>query len=189
MNVPCPTPLTDEALLAWWAGELAAPEQDSLEGHLLSCDECARRGQTLAATAEGVRGLVRTGELPAVVLSPVVERLRGEGRQIREYRVPPGGGVQCTVSPDDDVVLARLPASLADVSRLDLVIRVGDGPDLRFSDVPFDPEDEELVFAPSAGWLRSLPAHIQTLRLVAVEPSEERTLGEYTFHHTPWPGA
>jgi hypothetical protein len=189
MSPVCPAPLTDEALLAWWAGELAAPEQDFLEEHLLSCDECAHRGQGLAAVAEGVRGLVRTGELPAVVLPSVVERLRVEGRQIREYQVPAGGGVQCTVSPDDDVVLARLTASLEDVSRLDLVIRVGDGPEVRLSDVPFDPGDEELLFAPSADWLRSLPAHVQRLRLVAVEPSGEKTLGEYTFHHTPWPGA
>jgi hypothetical protein len=189
VSPPCPTPLTDEPLLSWWAGELAAPEQDSLEEHLLSCNECARRGQTLAALGEGLRGLVRTGEVPAVFPPPVVDRLRGEDRQIREYRVPPGGGVQCTVSPDDDVVLARLVTSFEGVSRLDLVIRVDDGPEMRLSDVPFDPGDDELIFAPSTEWLRSLPAHVQRLRLVAVEPRAERLLGEYTFHHTPWPGA
>jgi hypothetical protein len=182
-------PVTDEALLAWWAGELAAPEQDALEEHLLSCDACARRGQALAATAEGIRSLVRTGALPAVMPPPVVERLQGEGRRIREYRVSPGGGVQCTVSPDDDVVLARLAASFGDVSRLDLAIRVDDGPEERLCDVPFDPEGDELVFAPSADWLRSLPAHVQKVRLLAVEPQGERLLGEYTFHHSPWSGA
>jgi len=168
---------------------LAAPEQDSLEEHLLSCDACARRGQAVAALAEGVRGLVRTGGLPAVVLPSVVDRLRVEGRQIREYRVPPGGGVQCTVGPDDDVVLSRLGADLTRVSRLDLVIRVDDGPEERLSDIPFDPEADELLFAASTEWLRSLPVHVQRLRLMAVEAQGERLLGEYTFHHTPWPGA
>ena len=189
MRAACATPLTDETLLAWWAGELATPEQDRLEEHLLSCDECARRGQALAAVVEGVRGLVRKGELPTVLLPAVVERLQHEGRQIREYRVRPGGGIQCTVSPDDDVVLARLTADLGGVSRLDLTIRVDDGPEQRLSDLPFDLEDDELIFAPSADWLRGLPAHVQQLRLLAVDPQGERLLGEYAFHHTPWPGA
>ena len=189
MSPRCSKPLSDEALLAWWAGELAAPGQDSLEEHLLSCDECARRGQGLSAVAEGVRGLVRTGELPTVILSSVIDRLRAEGRQIREYRVPPGGGVQCTVGPGDDVVLARLEARFDAVSRLDIVIRVDDGPEQRLPDVAFDPEGDELVFAPSADWLRGMPRHVQRLQLVAVEPQGERLLGEYIFDHTPWPGA
>lgn len=188
MSAACAAPLTDEALLAWWAGELAAPEQDTLEEHLLSCDECARGGQTLAAIAGGVGELARNGALSIAVLPAVVERLRREGRRIREYRVPPGGGVQCTVGPDDDVVLARLGADLGGVSRVDLVIRVDDGPERRLSDLPFDPDEDELLFAPAAGALRALPAHVQRMRLLAVEPQGERVLGEYTFHHTPWPG-
>lgn len=187
MSPACGTPVADETLLAWWAGELAAPEQDPLEEHLLSCDECARRGQTLAAVAEGLRGLVRQGEVPTAMPPAVIERLRQEGRRIREYRVRPGGGVQCTVSPDDDVVLAALAADLGDVSRLDLVIRVDDGPEQRIPDLPFDPDGDELVFAPSADTLRAMPAHVQRLQLLAVEPEGERVLGEYTFDHSPWP--
>ena len=60
---------------------------------------------------------------------------------------------------------------------------------MRLSDLPFDPEDDELIFAPSADFLRALPAHVQRLRLLAVDPQGERLLGEYAFHHTPWPGA
>jgi hypothetical protein len=188
MSPTCATPWTDEAFLAWWAGELAAPEQDALEEHVLSCDECARRGRTLAAVAEGLQALVREGEVPTAMPPAVIERLQREGRRIREYRVRPGEGVQCTVSPDDDVVLAALRAELKGVSRLDLVVRVDDGPEQRFPDLPFDPEGDELVFAPSADTLRAMPAHVQQLRLVAVDPEGERVLGEYTFTHTPWPG-
>ena len=189
MSAGCAAPLADEALLAWWAGELEGPDQEQLEEHLLSCDECSRRGHALASVAEGVRGLVRRGALSTPLLPAVVERLRHEGRRIREYRVRPGGGVQCTVSPEDDVVLARLTADLGGVSRLDLVIRVDDGPEERLSDLPFDPDDDELVFSPAADALRAAPAHVQRLRLLAVEPQGERALGEYTFHHTPWPGS
>lgn len=187
MTGTCTTPVTDESLLAWWAGELSASEQDPLEEHLLSCAECARRGESLAAVAEGVRGLVRTGELPTVLLPAAIERLQEEGRRIREYRVPPGGGVLCTVGPDDDVVLARLEADLGGVSQLDLVICIDDGPEQRLPDLPFDPAGGELVFAPSADTLRAMRAHVQRLRLLAVDPQGERVLGEYTFDHTPWP--
>lgn len=188
MSAGCATPLADETLLAWWAGELAASEQDPLEEHLLSCAACARSGQALAAAAEGVRAMVSRGELSAVVLPAVVERLRHEGRRIREYRVRPAESVQCTVGPDDDVVLARLSARLAGVPRLDLLVQVDDGPQTRLSDLPFDPDGQELVLASSAFVLRALPAHVQRLRLVAVDPQGERALGEYSFHHTPWPG-
>ena len=187
MSPTCTSPVIDEVLLVWWVGEVAAPEQDRIEEHLLSCPECARRGQALAAVAEGVRGLVRAGELPTVLLPAVVERLREEGRRIREYQVHPGGGVQCTVSPEDDVVLARLAADLGGVSRLDLVIRIDDGPEQRLPDLPFDPDANELLFAPSADTLRALPAHVQRMRLLAVDPQGERVLGEYTFDHSPWP--
>jgi hypothetical protein len=189
MSAACAAPLADETLLAWWAGELEGPDQERLEEHLLSCDECSRRGHTLAGVAEGVRGLVRKGALSIAVLPAVVEQLQHEGRQIRQYRLRPGQGVQCTVSPDDDVVLARLAADLGGVSRLDVVIRVDDGPELRISDLPFDPNAEELVFAPAVDPLRKMPAHVQRMRLLAVDPQGERVLGEYTFDHTPWPGA
>lgn len=189
MTQPCPRPVSDEALLDWWAGELPAAGRPGLERHLFSCPACSRRAEALAAIAGGVRGLVRAGELPAVLLPGAERRLLREGRRVREYRVPPGGSVQCTVGPDDDVVLARLGADLQGVTRLDLVARVDDGPEQRLADVPFDPAAGELVFAPSADELRARPAHVERLRLVAVGPRGERLLGEYTFDHTPWPGA
>lgn len=188
MSPGCKAPVGDEALLAWWTSERAAPEQDQLEEHLLTCAECSHRGLVLGGLAEGLRALVREGAMSTALLHPVVERLLDEGRRVREYRVRPGGGVQCTVDPRDDVVIARLEADLRGVSRLDLVIRVDEGPEMRLPDLPFDPEEEQLVFTPAADTLRAMPAHIQRLRLLAVEPGGERVLGEYTFHHTPWPG-
>jgi hypothetical protein len=184
----CTRPVADDALLDWWAGELAPPERRRLEEHLLSCDACSARAHAVSALAEGLRELVRGGRLPGVVLPAVLERLRREGRKIREYRVTPGGGVHCTVGPEDDVVLSRLVADLGDVSRLDLVARVAEGPEERLPDLPFDRAAGEVLFAPPADVLRAQPAHVQRLRLLAVEPQGERLLGEYTFDHRPWPG-
>jgi len=184
----CDRASSADALLAWWAGELAPREEEALELHLLTCPECTRRGHELLAVSQGVRELVRKGEVSTALLPVVVERLESDGLRIREYRLAPGGSVQCTVSPDDDVVLSRLAADLDGVSRLDLAIRIDDGPEQRLTDLPFDATTKELIFAPSADWLRGLPAHVQRVRLLAVEPEGERLLGEYAFHHTPWPG-
>lgn len=189
MTRPCPRPLADQSLFDWWTGEGPAAERRAVERHVSSCDACAARAGDLAAIALAVRGLVREGELPAVVLPSVVERLLREGRRVRQYRVAPGSGVQCTVAPEDDVVLARLTAELRGVSRLDLISRVDDGPEQRLSDVPFDPAAGELVLMASSAQLRARPTHVERMRLVALGPEGERVLGEYAFNHTPWPGA
>lgn len=184
----CARPLSGQSLLDWWTGELAASERRGVEEHLLSCPSCSRHAQGMAALGDALRGLVREGGLPVVMLPGAVERLRGDVRRIREYRVAPGGGVRCTVGPDDDVVLARLVVDLGGVARLDLVTRVGDGPQRRLRDLPFDPGASELVYMAAADELRARPASVETLRLLSVEPGGERLLGEYTFDHTPWPG-
>lgn len=188
MSPPCRAPLSDEALLAWWGSDLPGRERARLEEHLLSCEGCAARVAAAARLAQGVRDLVRRGDLPVVVLPSVVDLLRREGRRIREYQVAPGRGVQCTVGPDDDVVLARLSADLRDVARLDLVSRIDDGAEYRLRDLPFDPAIGEVILAPSADVLRARPAQVERMRLLAVGPEGDRQLGEYTFNHTPWPG-
>ncbi len=185
---PCPAPLGDEALLDWWAGELDRVEERRLETHLLSCGTCAARAEATTRLVQGARELVRRGEVPAVVLPPVVERLRLEGLRVREYRVAPGGSVRCTVAPDDDVVVSRLSADLRGVVRVDLVSRIDEGAEHRLADLPFDATAGELAYAPPADLLRARPASVERLRLVAVGPESERVLGEYTFDHTPWPG-
>jgi len=182
----CARPIADDALLDWWAGELPSAEGRRVEEHVLSCGECSARAGAVHELAEGVRHLVREGGLSIAALPAVVERLHREGRRVREYRVAPGGAVQCTIGPEDDVVLARLVADLRDVSRLEF--RVNEGPEERLADLPFDPAADEVMFAPPADVLRAQPAHVETFRLLAVGPKGERLLGEYTFDHRPWPG-
>lgn len=132
---------------------------------------------------------MRRGDLPVVVLPSVVDLLRREGRRIREYRVAPGRGVQCTVGPEDDVVLARLSADLRDVARLDLISRIDDGAEYRLTDLPFDSSTGEVILVPSATALRARPALVERFRLLAVGPEGDLSLGEYAFNHTPWPGS
>jgi anti-sigma factor RsiW len=177
-----------ETLIAYWLGELPPAEEQPLEEHLFACAGCSARLEDLAALGAGIRAVVREGRVQAVITPPFLEALRRQGLRIREYRVPPGGRVECTLRADDDAVVSRMQAPLAGVTRVDALRRVEVGGEVtvtRVADLPFDPAAGELLYLPSAAELRRLPAHTQRVRLVAVEEGGERQIGEYVFAHTP----
>jgi hypothetical protein len=103
----------------------------------------------------------------------------------REYRVEPGGRVDCTVTRDDDLLVSRLVGDLRGVSRLDLVGEEAGGSVQRLEDVPFDPEAGELIVAQAMPMVRALGEASYRIRLVAADPSGDRLVGEYTFDHRP----
>jgi hypothetical protein len=184
----CSRPLADETLLDWWAGELPSAARRLVEEHLLGCDACSPRAHVLAALAGGIRDLVVRGRVPAVVTPDVLEKLRREGRTLREYPVRAGESVQCTVAPHDDVLVARLQARVRPGTRVDLLSRIDDGEEHRIADLPNGRGADEIVLVAPIAAIRARPAHVERIRLVAVEAGGERLLGEYTFDHTPWPG-
>ena len=55
---PCAKPIELERLTAWWLDEL---QDEALEEHLLACAWCAKRAESLAACAQGIRAAVRNG--------------------------------------------------------------------------------------------------------------------------------
>ena len=190
MTAPCTQPLALQALIAYWLGELGAEDESRIEEHLLGCSACSGALQNLIGLAAGIHSAVRHGRIGTVIAGVLPQRLAAAGLRVREYRVARNGSVNCTVAPDDDVVVAHLEAPLAAVGRLDVVVL---GPEdhpgnraHRLEDVPFHASDNEVVIAPDIAGLRALPATTQRMRLVAVEHGEDRLLGEYTFHHTPW---
>lgn len=178
-------PIEFERLVAYWLGE---SEGEALEEHLFACAECSARLEEIAALASGIRAVVREGRVAAVISGPFLEALRRQGMRIREYRVPAGGSVECTLLADEDAVVSAIEAPLAGVTRLDVLMRVEAGgkvTEARVEDVPFDAAAGEVVLLQSSELLRRLPAHVHRLRLVAVEEKGERAIGEYTFAHTP----
>ncbi len=187
---PCAAPIGAGRLLDYWIDELDALGEEAIERHLLECAHCSAGLERLLELADDVRALMRAGRVRAVLGQSFVRRLVDAGMRVREYRMDPGGSVECTVAPDDDLLVARLQAPLAGVGRLDVLVvnPLGDGSTRRLTDVPFDPEAEEILMAPVTAAVRQAPAHVQQVRLLAVEPTGERTLGEYVFRHTPWPG-
>lgn len=185
----CHAPLPPETLLAYWLGELDAAGTEAVDAHLLGCDACGAEVDALAALGAGVRAALRAGRVAVVVGAAFVARLAAQGVAVREYRVPAGGSVNCTITPVDEVVVSRLGAPLAGVARLDLLLHPGDGgPVWRSEDIPFDAASDEVVVLVQAARLRGLPACTERCELLAVDERGERRLGEYRFIHRPAAG-
>ena len=182
--------LSLETLLDWWLHDTDPACTDAVDEHLLRCDACGAALDELVALAAGVSEAFRAGEVSAVIGHEFLRRLSERGLRVREYRLPHDGGVDCTVAPDDDLLVARIEAPLAGVTRLDAVAEVSIEPGSfeRLDDVPFDAAAGELLYAPKLTAIRAMPAHELRLTLLANGPGGERPIGRYTFRHTPWPG-
>jgi Putative zinc-finger len=181
----CRTSYPTVALIGYWLGELDGPAESEFEEHLFACSECAARLRSFAHLGEGIRRATRSGHFHAVLPAPFIGRLKQAGLSVREYRLQPGGSVMCTVTPEDDLVVAHLHAPLHDVQRLDLVVHdQTTGMSQRLQDVAFDSTADEVVMVPNVSQLRPIVSTTQRVQLFAVESAGERALGEYTFNHS-----
>jgi hypothetical protein len=183
VSVPCDRPIGLAALIDYWLDR--EPPDGDMEKHLLACDSCSRRLEALATLGDGVRRQAREGAVEMVVTPSFLARAAQEGLRTREYRVPPGGRVDCTVTREDDLLVARLQGDFSGISRLDLVAQTGDGAEFRIEDVPVGPEATELIVAQAMPAMRLLGVSRHRFRLVGREEGRERLIGEYTFDHTP----
>lgn len=185
--VPCTAPTPVATLIAYWLGELDGVREAQLEEHLLGCEACSANLGQLVRVGEGIRHATRAGSVHAVLPAAFIQRLQASGVRVREYRLQPGGSVNCTVAPEDDLVVAHLHAPLRDVQRLDLLFDdVTSGARWRVEDVAFDPAADEVALASNTTDLRRLPVTTQHLQLVAVERAAERVIADYTFNHSPY---
>jgi hypothetical protein len=183
----CATPVPQQELLGYWLREMDDDAQARLEEHLFGCADCSGRLARLVNLAKAIRREFQQGRLGATLILtvPFVQQLKAAGMRIREYQIPAGGSVNCTIAPDDDLVVSHLAASLHDVRRLDFIFE-SEGSHQRLEDIAFDPASGEVAFAPSVAELRKLGVSTHRARLVAVGPGEERVIGDYTFKHSPY---
>jgi hypothetical protein len=179
------TRLSAQELLEYWLGELDEARELLLDEHLFACATCSERLRALVELGAAVRREFASGTLNVVLPAPFMARVKAAGLRLREYRLEPGGSVDCTITPDDDLVVAHLHAPLRDVRRLDLLIDDTTIGKLRANDVAFDPAAESVVAVTSSVFLRTLQHSQQRVQLVAVDGAEERVLGDYTFNHYP----
>jgi hypothetical protein len=190
----CENPVDAVVLADYWLGVLPEPEEEDVEGHLLTCDACGAQLRDVITLAEGVRNLAREGSLRMVVNEVFLRRASEEGLRVRQYSPPQGGGVQCTVTAEDDLLIGRLAVDLKGAKRVDLLVCDAHGAEqLRLRDIPVSSEAGSVIYQESITFAKAMPTSTMIARLVAVdEVGGEQLLGEYTFNHTrslPGPGA
>jgi hypothetical protein len=187
MSAPCARPIDLAALESYWLEDGDGADVDAIEEHLLACETCSGRLRGLVALGDGVRRLAREGAVAMIVTPSYLAQATQEGLRTREYRVVPGDRVDCTVMPDDDLLVSRLAGDFKGVSRLDLVTEQAGLPTRRIEDVPVSPEASELIVAQAMPQMRTLQHARLRMRLVSQEAGGERLIGEYTFDHSPTP--
>src|SRR5215831_7422094 len=111
----CTNPIDVTVLADYWLAALGGSDEEAVEEHLLECDKCGERLRELIALAEGVRELARSGSLRMIVSETFLKSAADDGLHIRQYAPAAGGSVECTVTSDDDMLIARLAANLSDV--------------------------------------------------------------------------
>jgi hypothetical protein len=174
-----------QELLEYWLGELDAAAEQRLDEHLFACAACTEKLRALVELGAGIRGELLRGTLAFVLPALFIDRLKAAGLRVREYALDPGGSVDCTVTPDDDLVVSILRAPLEGVRRLDVLIDDSTTGSHRAVDVAFDPAAGRLAVVPSTAHLRTLRHAQQRVRLVAVDGADEREIADYTFNHYP----
>lgn len=184
-RLPCASPIDVAVLMDYWRAALDPAEEEAVEAHLFACDACGDRLRQMIALAEGLRDLARSGLLRVVVGDPFVEHVAGAGHKVRAYTASPGESVQCTVSADDDHLVARLGADLAGAERVDLSVSMQGVEVQRLTDIPVNTETGRVVYQESIGFAKTAPSNSMVMRLLAVDAAGgERVIGEYTFNHT-----
>ena len=190
----CTRPIDPAMLADYWIGIMAAPEEEAVEMHLFECDHCGDLLRQVIGLADGIRKLAREGSLRMIVSDVFLQRVAESGIAVREYRIPPGGSVECTVTAEDDILIGRVAANLSGSKRVDMCICNENGIEqLRLRDIPVHSGRSSVAFQESISYLKSAPSMKMVMRLVGFDDEgSEQLLGEYTFNHTrslPGPGA
>jgi hypothetical protein len=187
--VSCNAPIDIGMLAAHWLGELSEVEDDRISEHLLGCASCTEIALSIATVGSAFHAMIDQGTLRAAVTRAFVQRLVDDGFRTREYRLDPGGSVNCTIAPEDDLLVTRLAAPLAAGERVDLLVLDDHGEVIeRLADLPFDHAAGEVLLASRAAQVKAMPETHFSMRLVTPGAMGDRTLSDYTFHHRPWPG-
>jgi len=189
----CSDPIDSAVLADYWLALLAPPEEGAVEEHLLGCDQCGERLREVVALADGVRQLAREGCLRMIVSDTYLKRAAEKGLRVREYALPPGGSVQCTVTAEDDFLIGRLAVNLSGAKQVDLSFCNESGiEEFRLPDIPVHPNGQSVILHESCTLAKAAPTSTMIARLITYDDTgNERLLGEYTFNHTrsmPGPG-
>ena len=185
MTPTCQAPISDEALLDYWARDLAdGNETDQVEEHLFACGDCSARLQSLAALGPGLATLVRQGRISGIVSRAMLNRMQHDGIHVRMYSLAPGETVPCAVFPGDDLVVAALRADFSGVDAVTLsVTGPADSPSGEINDVPVSGPEGEVLWATPAAVVRQMPSMRLQLTLASAGATRAE-LGRYVLDHS-----
>jgi Putative zinc-finger len=140
----CPSPISLEELVAYWAGELEPTATDALEEHLFGCDACTTASARIAAITERLRSLV-----PPIVSAARLASLRAQGLRIDDNVVAPEGRSHVTFSKQDMIIHHLSGLSLGNAARVGVSVRVEETGDILFEqpDAPFEAATGEVRIA------------------------------------------
>ncbi len=180
----CPAPIAFAEVVDYWAGDLTRLEEDRIDEHVFSCDDCARELAAAEALARGIAAVAREGRFHSVVTDAILNRLAADGVRIRMYTLDGPETVHCAVWADDDLVVSRIRADFTDVESVTIVTCQTSGDEIsRLSDVAVRPGQREILNAFSAAQLRKLPPTRVRVTVTGQAGSGDRTIAEYTLEH------
>jgi hypothetical protein len=175
----CRAPLSFETLVAYWAGDLAPPELDEVDEHLIGCAACTSHSARVAAVVQALRGVI-----PPVVTRSTIQKLQAAGTRIRENAFLPGQRQEVVFASDLDVLIHRLTGfDLTDTARVHITVRSESSREIlnELPVAPFDPAEGVLIACQQH--FRHLPTDI-VFEVRAIAPSGAERLATYTIPHT-----
>ncbi len=139
----CPSPVQWETLVAYFAGDLGADEETSLETHLFGCGACAAEAARVASITETLRGMI-----PAVLTHEQLAALREKGHRMRDCSLEPGRRGEEDFARDLDLLIVHLGGlTLPEGARVSVTVRAAADEKVLVSvpDAPFDPGSGEVL--------------------------------------------
>ncbi len=179
----CPSPVPWETLLAYFAGDLSADVETSLEGHLFGCAVCAGEAARVASITESLRGMI-----PAVLTHEQLEALRDKGLRVRDCSLEPGRRGEEDFPRDLDLLIVHLGGlALPAGARVSVTVR-GEADEkvlVSVPDAPFDPGSGEVLICCQRHFA-ALPSDIVIdveLREAGPDGAEGKTTRYALRHH------
>lgn len=182
----CDAPVDPAVLADYWLALLPVVEEQTVEAHLFECNACGDRLRGIIEIAEALRALARSGASRVIVGEHFIQHAKETGQRVRQYDFASGQTVPCTISEDDDLLVARLVVELSEAERVDLSFCDPQGVErARMNDIPVRSDAGHIILQESATFAKAAPSSSMVASLLAVDANgEERLLGKYFFQHT-----
>jgi hypothetical protein len=176
-------PLALGELLEYWLGEADSSRSEAVEAHVFECDECAAALDRVVGLGRDLVALVRAGRVSARATTGLANRFSRDRLNVRQYSVQPGEVVQCTVTAEDELLLARLILPEGAPEHIDLSFSVLGEELQRIEDVTIDRRAGEVMsFLPARPRQSDGSGRAQYVLRDAADGG--RVIATYTLEHT-----